>query len=131
MAVAVVVLLEMVDVRQEHGERAAEAPRPLYLVRESSHEMPAVVETGERVGDGQALQLPLPLALPQASHQVLEHLRQRDHVAASEHRDVDRQVAGSDLGGRASEACDGTHDEQSEPAGDQGAADQQGQDHER
>src|SRR2546430_13501876 len=111
MAVAVVVLLEMVDVRQEHGERAAEAPRPLYLVRESSHEMPAVVETRERVGDRQALPLPPPLPLPQARHQGLEHLPPPDHVATSQHGDVDPQVAGRDPGGPAREAWDGTpHD---------------------
>src|SRR5205807_770552 len=48
--------------------------------------MPPVIQPGEPVGDGEALQLALALALPHAGHQVLEHLRQLAHLAPTARR---------------------------------------------
>src|SRR5207244_1701668 len=56
--------------------------------------MPPVIQPGEPVGDGEALQLALALALPHAGHQVLEHLRQLAHLAPTARRELDRVVPG-------------------------------------
>src|SRR5438874_8712054 len=80
VAVRVVVLLEMVDVRQQHRERAPQPPRPLHLGRERAHQMPTVVEPGEGIRNGEPLELRLALPLAQARHQRVEHPRQVAHL---------------------------------------------------
>src|SRR3989454_11482798 len=109
----VVVLLEVIDVGQQHGEGPPQAARPLDLVGERPHEMPSVIQPGEPVGDGEALQLALALALPHAGHQVLEHLRQLAHLAPTARRELDRVVPGGHLGRHAGETSERPRDRKS------------------
>ena len=76
--------------------------------------MSPVIQSGERVGDREPLQLALTLALPQAGHEVLEHLRQRAHLAASGRGDLDREIARGDFRRRDRQALDRTHHEQAD-----------------
>src|SRR2546428_2068666 len=115
--VRVVVLLEVIDVGQQHGEGAPQAARPLDLVGERPHEMPPVIQPGEPVGDGEPLQLALALPLPHAGCQVLEHLRQLADLAATAHRELDRRVAGGHLSRHPREASERAYDEQSDGGG--------------
>src|SRR5436190_1937765 len=51
VAVRVVVLLELIDVRQQHRECAAQAARALHFARQRPHEVAAVIQPGEGIGE--------------------------------------------------------------------------------
>src|SRR6267154_843971 len=90
----VVVLLEVVDVRQQDREGAPQPPRPLHLVGERPHQVAPVVQAGERIRDGEPLELALALPLPHAGHQVLEHLGQlADPAPVGSSTDVSPEAA--------------------------------------
>src|SRR2546425_629952 len=79
--------------------------------------MPPVIQPGEPVGDGEALQLALALALPHAGHQVLEHLRQLAHLAPTARRELDRVVPRGHLGRHAGETSERAYEKQAHVAG--------------
>ena len=113
VAVGVVVLLEVIDVCQQHREGSPEPTRPLYLGRERARQVPAVVQPGEGVRDGEPLQLRLALPLAQAPDQRVEHPRQVAHLTDPTHRELDQEIPGGDLRRGRGEAPERTGDEQS------------------
>ena len=122
----VVVLLEVVHVRQQHGKRAPQAPRPLHLVGERAHQVPPVVQPGEPVGDGEALQLSLGFPLPHAHDHVVEHPHQFADFTAGAGRQLDRQIARGHLARGAREAPERAYHEQTHTARHQADTDEQG-----
>jgi len=116
--VRVVVLFEFVDVREKHREGATQPPRALHFARERAHQMPAIVQTGEGVGEGEPLQLALPLALSQSCHQRVERSRQVSKLAAPAGRKLHGEIAGS-------RACGGLRQSHQRPGDERG--DQDGQ----
>ena len=90
MPVRVVVLLEMIDVRQQYREGTPEPARPLHLARERAHQVSTVVEPRERVRDRESLQLRVAFALAQARNQRVEHPREVAHLTHAGRRELDR-----------------------------------------
>ena len=114
VALGVVVLLEVIDVRQQHRDRAPQAARPLRLGGQRTHQIAAIVQAGERVGHGEPLQLRLALPFPQPHHQRVEDVGQVPDLPAAAHREIDREVPGGDLRRRRGEALERAHDDQSQ-----------------
>jgi len=79
----------------------------LHLGRERAHQVPAVVEPGEGIRDGEPLELRLALPLAQARNQRVEHPRQIPQLTNSAHREFDQEIAGGDLRRGCGEAAKG------------------------
>ena len=110
----VVVLLEPVDIRQQDRERAPQAARPLHLAGERAHEMPAVVQPGQGIGEREFLQLPVRLFFSQTRHQGTERPRQVPDLAAAARGQLDRQVTGRYARRRFGEPLERAGDEQTD-----------------
>jgi len=76
------VLFEVIDVRQQHRKGAPQPPRPLDLVGQRPHQVPPVVQSGERVRDGEPLQLALALPLRTRATRFLNTCGQLAYLAA-------------------------------------------------
>src|SRR6266480_4173571 len=98
VAVRVVVLLELIDVRQQHRECAAQAARALHFARQRPHEVAAVIQPGEGIGERQLLQLPVTFFLAEPRDERVERPRQVPDLAASGGGQLDGKVAGRDAG---------------------------------
>ena len=95
----VVVLLELVDIREQDGERTPLAPGALDLARERAHEMAAIVESRQGVGQGELLQLTLAFFLSQPRDHGIERTRQVPDFAAAR-RELGGEIAGRHTSGR-------------------------------
>ena len=121
----VVVLFETVDIRQQDRERAPQPPRPLHLAGKRPHEVAAIVEAGQGIGERQLLQLPLTLFLSQARHEGIERPRQVPDLPAAAGGELDRQVPGGHAPRGFTEALERSRDERPRDERQQPHAEQQ------
>ena len=103
-----------------------QSPGASDLVGERLHQVAAVVEPRQVVGEGPVLELATPV--PQPRHHVVEHFGQRADLAATHHREIDGEVAGRHLGRAGRQPIERAHDQHAQQVREQADAEQQGGD---
>ena len=129
MAVRVVVFLEVVDVGDEQRAGVVEAAGAAHFVGECLHQVSAVVQPREVIGDGEPLELAPALAQP--SDHVIEDLGDIAELAAAHHGQVYVEIAARHLRGRRRQPVERPRDQESQEVGEQAHRHEQRPDDER